>query len=158
MSLADQKQAREGYKEQRKVNISIDLNTEANDDCLDMVLGTRAKVEHLWSKACYLLWSSCSRMSPIMFEVVPFLQPLSLGQEECKTSSFHKPMGAERKALGTKIERGRGTRRGVRRVLCSRTDSREGGVNSGGAYLMCVAVCCYSLLVITANTNILQYG
>ena len=45
-----------------------------NDDCFDHVIGSAAEVERLWSIARYILTSTCSTLSPIIFEAILFLR------------------------------------------------------------------------------------
>ena len=45
-----------------------------NDDCFDHVIGSAAEVECLWSIARYILISTRSTLSPIIFEAILFLR------------------------------------------------------------------------------------
>jgi hypothetical protein len=65
MSLADRLKDPELRGEKRMAEQLHGHDNHA-DNCLDHVIGSAAEVEHLLSKARYIMTTSCSRMAPII--------------------------------------------------------------------------------------------
>jgi hypothetical protein len=72
MSLADHLKDPELCGEKRMAKQLHGHDNHA-DNCLDHVIGSAAEVEHLWSKARYIMTTSHSRMAPIFIEATLFL-------------------------------------------------------------------------------------
>ena len=71
ISLADRLSQLRGNTigEKRKAD-EIDDGYNNNDNCFDHLIGSAAEVGHLWSIARYILTTSHTSMTPIVFEAI----------------------------------------------------------------------------------------
>ena len=73
---------------------SNEISPAGYDDCFDHVIGSAAEVERLWSIARYILTTTRSRMTPMMFEALLFLRA---NRELWDETTVQKAMNAVRR-------------------------------------------------------------